>query len=320
MSDSEPDSAMPAPYPRVIRRVVWGLILLATPLAANTLWVNSRSRPAGAHDGGTIIDTDIVPVNVKVEGDGPAILLIHGFGAAIDWWDEIAPELAKDHRVIRLDLIGHGGTAAPTSGYEITRQARLAAAVLYKLDIERVTVVGHSMGGLVATALAVLEPRRIDRLILIDSPAQGEAHFSRLTQAFLTPVLGEALSHVVGRDSLRRGLAVGFAPDFAIPERFVDDLEQLTYDAFRQAHRESLAYRTAKSTGERLSQLEPVPRLLVMFGELDQVVPAANAVLFEQVPGAKIVILEGVGHSPIVEAPEKTLAVIREFLEPPAPE
>jgi len=75
-----------------------------------------------------------------------------------------------------------------------------------------------------------------------------------------------------------------------------------------------------KSTGERLSQLEPVPRLLVIFGELDQVVAPSNAILFEQVPGAKFVILDGVGHSPIVEAPERTLNEIREFLGAPLPE
>ncbi len=88
-----------------------GAVLVA--LAINAWWVDSQTRAAAPRDGGVIIDTPIVPANVKVEGQGPAVLLIHGFGAAIDWWDKIAPGLAANHRVIRVDLIGHGGTAAP---------------------------------------------------------------------------------------------------------------------------------------------------------------------------------------------------------------
>jgi pimeloyl-ACP methyl ester carboxylesterase len=107
---------------------------------------------------------------VKVEGAGPAITFIHGFGGAIDWWDDLASELATDHRVIRIDLIGHGGTAAPSSGYAIARQGALVSVILDKLGIDRTTVVGHSMGGEVATALAELRPERIERLIFIDTP------------------------------------------------------------------------------------------------------------------------------------------------------
>ena len=95
-----------------------------------------------------------------VEGAGPAIVLIHGFGAAIDWWDKIAPELATNYRVIRIDLssLGHGGTAAPRSaGYSIERQAMLVSAILDQMGVERFTVIGHSMGGEVATALAAMQ-------------------------------------------------------------------------------------------------------------------------------------------------------------------
>jgi pimeloyl-ACP methyl ester carboxylesterase len=105
--------------------------------------------------------------------------------AAIDWWDDVAPALATDHRVIRIDLIGHGGTAAPASGYSIERQAALASAILDKLGVDRVTVIGHSMGGEVATALAELKPQRIVRLIFIDSPPTVEATFNFLTEAYL---------------------------------------------------------------------------------------------------------------------------------------
>ena len=146
------------------------LALVVAPLTVNAFLVDAKVRAAAARTGGMIMGTGVVPANVKVEGEGLPTLLIHGFGAAMDWWDDIAPALAADHRVIRVDLIGHGGTEAPPSGYTIERQATLVASVLDKLGIARVIVIGHSMGGEVGTALAEANPARIERMVLIDTP------------------------------------------------------------------------------------------------------------------------------------------------------
>jgi pimeloyl-ACP methyl ester carboxylesterase len=112
------------------RMLIAVIVLIVLALAANTFWVDSKTRIAAARDDGQIIDTPVVPANVRVQGAGPPIVLLHGFGAAIGWWDDIAPALATDHRVIRIDLIGHGGTAAPASGYSIERQAALVSVTL----------------------------------------------------------------------------------------------------------------------------------------------------------------------------------------------
>ncbi len=229
------------------RALAAAIALIVVALAINTWWVDSKTRAAAPRDGGEIVNTPIVPANVKVEGQGPAVLLIHGFGAAINWWDSIAPALAANHRVIRIDLIGHGGTEAPASGYSIERQAALVSAVLDKLGVGRVAVIGHSMGGEVATALAAMKPERIERIILIDTPSIAGTNFSLTTRAYLQPVIGELLSHFVSDGVLRRGLTQAFAPGFPVPEKFVADLKQLTYTAFRSAHDESVAYRSAQT-------------------------------------------------------------------------
>jgi pimeloyl-ACP methyl ester carboxylesterase len=293
------------------------LALIAAALSANTLVVDSRTRPAMARSGGRIVETPVVAANVADAGTGPAIVMIHGFGAAIDWWDEIAPALATDHHVIRIDLIGHGGTAAPASRYTIPRQAELVAAVLDRLGVDRVTVIGHSMGGEVATALAERNPARISAMILIDSPPTAGTTFTILTETAMTPVLGELLSHFETDETIRRGLAQGFAPGFPVPEKFVADLRQLTYTAFRSAHEDSIGYRTAKPTNERLAALTPVPPLLALTGTEDAIVPPEHAKYFARVPGAKVVMIEGSGHSPMVEKPARTLELIRDFLPKP---
>jgi pimeloyl-ACP methyl ester carboxylesterase len=293
------------------------VVALAVALAANTIAVDRMTRAAMARSGGSVMETGVVPANVKVEGEGPPIVLIHGFGAALDWWDEIAPRLAAGHGVIRLDLIGHGGTEAPASGYAIERQARLVAAVLDKLGVQRVVAIGHSMGGEVTTALAEADPSRIERMVLIDSPPKPETTFKLGTRLALMPVLGELLSRFMSEATIRKMLAQGFAPGFPVPEKFVADVKQLTYTAFRTAHDDSMAYETEKPVVERLAALNPVPPLLVIFGSQDALVAPESAKLYERVPGAKVVILDGPGHSPMVEAPEKTLALIEDFLAQP---
>src|SRR5262245_37911245 len=86
------------------RRWLIGLLVLAlimaSPLIVNALLVDAKVRAAQARTGGSIMETGIVPANVKVEGEGPPLLFIHGFGAGMDWWDDIAPALAAHQKVI----------------------------------------------------------------------------------------------------------------------------------------------------------------------------------------------------------------------------
>lgn len=283
-------------------------------LAANTVLVDRETRAATPRDGGDLVDTGVIRANVRVQGAGPAVVLIHGFSAAIDWWDAIAPALAADHRVVSVDLIGHGGTAAPDSDYSIERQAALVATVLDRLGVDRVAIIGHSMGGEVATALVEARPDRIYGLVLIDSPPTAAANYGLLTRLYLTPVVGELLSHFRIDPALRSGLAQGFAPGFKVPENFVDDVRQVTYTAFRSAHDASIAFRTEKPTSARLAAVKPVPPLLAIAGSLDAMVAPENVRLFGEVSGAKIVTLDGLGHSPMVEAPAMTLKLIKSFL------
>jgi pimeloyl-ACP methyl ester carboxylesterase len=289
------------------------IAFVASALTGNMIWVDSKTRAAAPRDGGTLIETAIETANVKVEGQGSPIVLIHGYGGALDWWDDIAPALAKHHRVIRLDLIGHGGTAAPASGYEITRQAELVSAVLDKLGVNRVVVVGHSLGGWVGTALASMNPKRIECLILIDSPPTVALNLSFLARAHVTPVVGEVMAQFVTDGWLRDGLVDAFAPGFPPPERFVSDLKQIPHVAYRQEHVAGFTY-CEKPIYERLKELDPVPPLLSIYGSLDSKMSAHEAKLYEWVPEARLVTLANVGHSPQVEAPASTIQLIESFV------
>jgi len=170
------------------------------------------------------------------------------------------------------------------------------------------------LGGEVATEVAEAEPARIERLVLIDTPAQAAIGFNFVTRLAFMPVVGELLSRFETDAAIRRSLRQGFAPGFPVPEKFVADFKQLTYTAFRSAHDASTAYRQAKSTADRLAALDPAPPLLVIFGSRDALISPASAKRYERVPGAKVEIIDGAGHSPMVEAPARTLELIDSFL------
>ena len=90
-------------------------------------------------------------------------MLLHCATCSMDWWDNLAPLLEPDHRVIRIDLLGMGGSDKPGSGYSIDDQASAVAEALAKLHVVGATVVGHSLGGSVAIALAEQSPQLATR-------------------------------------------------------------------------------------------------------------------------------------------------------------
>ena len=164
-----------------------------------------------------------------------------------------------------------------------------------------------------------MNPQRVDHMILIDSPAtSAKGNFSVMTDAYFEPPLGELLSHFQSDKAIRRGLAQGFASlRFPVPQSFVADMRQAyPTPAFRHAHEESIAYRSAKPPYERIAALQPLPPLLVIFGTRDAIVPPDEAKFFQRVPGAKVTMIAGAGHSPMVESPGKVLDLIQSFLRP----
>lgn len=294
------------------------LALVLTPLTVNAFLVDSATRAAAPRDGGTIVETSVVPANVKVEGagSGTPIVLIHGFGAALDWWDEIAPTLAAERKVIRLDLIGHGGTEAPVSGYSIERQAALVKDVLDRFGVVRVITIGHSMGGEVVTQLAETHPGLVERMVLIDTPPKTETAVKKPSNLSI-PLWDEFMWRFVGPEEFRKALAQRFAPGFKVPDKFVADLEQLTYRAFTSGHEGSVDYERSKPVFERLAAIGQTAPLLVITGAQDPLVTPEKAKLYQHVLGAKVATIEGAGHSPMVEKPEQTLDLIKAFLAQP---
>ena len=299
-----------------MRRVLlWLLAALVVLLAVNTVVTNRETKAAKA-DVGRVVDLPDGDLQVREDGpaDAPNIVLLHGFACSIRWWDDLVPALARDHHVIRVDLLGHGGSEKPRDGYGMDDQARRVSAALDRMGVRRATIVGHSMGGAVATALTELRRPLVASLVFLDTPPDtGDGQLPLTARLGFVPVLGQAIRRVAPDRAVRDGLESAFAPGVDVPDAFVDDFRDMTYSSYDGSHDAVDEYREEQGLADRLAD-EQVP-LLVAFGSRDDIADPASAQDYRKVPDARIVTLDGAGHSPHVEQPARTARLINEFSE-----
>lgn len=257
--------------------------------------------------------------NIYVSQDGPrdapALVLIHGSGGSTRWWDQVVPMLTTSYRVIRIDLLGHGRSAKPAGDvYSMEQQGHRVGQVLDQLGVKHAIVVGHSTGGYVATALAAQRGDLVTAIALIDTGPRLDAFVGSgpVGNLIFAPVLGQLLWRLRTDGIVRKGMSSAFAPGFKkIPQALVDDTRGMTYHALTATSRASDDYLKQRPAPDRLKGLGKP--LLVIFGERDQRFPSSTADQYRAVPGAKVEVLPGVGHSPMIEDPPRTAALLLNF-------
>ncbi|WP_129843492.1 alpha/beta fold hydrolase [Streptomyces sp. RFCAC02] len=248
-------------------------------------------------------------IHVRQDGprDAPALLLIHGTASSTRSWDPLVPLLTAAHRVIRIDLLGHGRSAKPADrGYAVPDQARRAGAALDRLGVGHAVVVGHSSGGVVATALAEERPGLVTALALVNTGPHLDA--------FIAPQTGgDGPSQWPPTDEQLRAFAsTGFSrAGYRFPDELLDDVRAMTLHTFTATMRGTLAYLTERALPDRLAVLGKP--LLVVFGEDDRRWRASSAADYRVVPGARVELLPGLGHSPLLEDPVRTAVPLLDF-------
>ena len=302
---------------------VLGVIVVL--LLLNAIALDNQTKDAEVDvDGAEIVQTSIGGLQLLEDGNpqGSPVVLIHCYTCSLHWWERMAPQLAADHRVIRVDLLGHGGSEKPKAGYGIDEQARGVAEALAEAGVQRAVVVGHSLGGAVATALAEQSSTLTAGLVIVaEAPDDSYGELSFSAKLGYVPMIGQAIARVAQiapASRVKDEYEQAFAPNFNIssgfddPDQVVDDLRAMSYTAYADVHEASDDYRDEQPLDERLATAG-VP-LLVIFGDEDQIYDARDSVeAYEDVPGARTVLLPGVGHSPNVEVPDQTAELIAGF-------
>ena len=313
-------------------KILVGLVMvLAAVLAVNAVTTSSQTKEAEASGGGARIlelSSGAVQVTDTGKAEGQTIVLLHGYATSLHWFDRLEPLLAKRHRVIRIDLLGFGGSEKPESGYSIPEQASTVAEALSELDVAGALVVGNSMGGSVAASLAEQASQLVDRAVLIDTAPSRDGFgdgLPFLAKLGYTPVLGQAMWRLTPDFAIEDGFAEAFAPGFDPesgfddPEQVVQDFRAMTYTSYDDASAEANEFTEESPLDERFSKT-PVP-LMVIFGAEDQMFDAEKSLEgFSDVPGVQTKLIDGAGHAPQVEKPEEVAKLIDGFTVAPAPD
>jgi pimeloyl-ACP methyl ester carboxylesterase len=262
-----------------------------------------------------LVQLDDGDIHVVENGNpgSPALLLLSNAAAPTAIWDPVVPVLASAHHVIRVDLLGYGRPATPVGGYDVPNWARQLAALLDRLAVTRVTVIGHSSGCMLATSLAEQQLQRIVALALIDMGPNLDAKLpeSLLFRLLLAPLIGRLLWRLRTEGSIRKAARTGMARAVYVPDAIVEHAQRLTLRDLKGAMRASSAYLAERSLPDRLAPLG-LP-LLVVFGADDGRWRASSAAAYRVVPGARVELLPGVGHTPMMEDPHTTGRLLLDF-------
>jgi pimeloyl-ACP methyl ester carboxylesterase len=297
------------------------LALLAL-LVLNMLLVDGKTEGAEVTEpGGRIFKLDGGDLQVAEHGPrtGSPVVLIHCFSCAMNWWDGMVPLLERGHRVITVDLLGHGGSEKPGSGYTPENQAKVIAEALERLEVTNATVAGHSLGGSVGVALTEQNPELVARLAIIDMPPDGSyGDLGFIAGLAFQPLIGQALWQIKPDFSIRQGLEVAFAPGYDVPDAFVEDVKRMTYSSYDDSPGGNEDFFDAESLDQRMNATGKP--LMVLMGAEEQVVNDPQRALDQYAssdPGAQTHLIPGAGHSPNVERPAQTAKLVRAFAQEP---
>lgn len=264
---------------------------------------------------------------VSYRRSGPSgketVLLIHGLAGSSKTWDAVIPTLAEQYDVVAPDLLGHGESAKPQGDYSLGAFASGLRDFLAMLEIDSVTIVGHSFGGGVAMQLAYQHPHLVDRLVLVGSGGLGREVSTLLRLLSLPgaeylmplampkPVIDGAtqVGRFLGRRNLRSAklgeLWRGYASLAGAENRqaFVKTMRGVIEPGGQTVNANDRLYLAAR-----------VP-VMIVWGDSDGVIPVAHGITaHEVIKTSRLEILEGVGHFPHVEAPDVFAAVLIDFL------
>jgi len=250
-----------------------------------------------------------VALAYRDDGSGAPIVMIHGVGSSLDSWDGVLSHLAPTRRYIRFDIRGHGASARTPGPYTLDDFAEDAIALMDHLEVDTAEIIGFSLGGLIAQAVAVTHPERVSGLTLVSTVAGRTAQEQARVEA--------------RAETLAKEGAVG---------HLANAVERWFTDEFRAAHPEVLEARRKKSLlndpdcyvaayrvlagndlGDRLSRV--AAPTLVMTGENDIGSSARMArFIHDQIEGSELHILPRLKHSVLLEAPDQVAALIEPFL------
>jgi pyruvate dehydrogenase E2 component (dihydrolipoamide acetyltransferase) len=261
-----------------------------------------------------VVDVGGVATHYLIAGPAgaPKVVFVHGLGGSYETWSLNLPAFAEQFRICALDLAGAGSSDKPDMDYSIPAMADFLGRFLDALggEWQRVSIVGHSLGGAIALAFASRHPERVERLVLVDSAGLG------------AEINGEVLDLIRAEPSMegiRTELTHFFAHQGLVQQALV---EQLYQQRLQPGAREAMLTTTDAAFGgnhqhidlrETLAALNDMA--LVVWGSEDSVIPVAHAREASRTPGSRVDVFDACGHCPHIEKSEAFNQLALSFLQ-----
>lgn len=267
------------------------------------------------------IQTEGATLHVRVGGQGPAVVLLHGFGNTGDMWAPLAVDLARDHTIVVPDLRGWGFSSVPLDGYDKLTQAADIRSILTILGLDQAAVVGHDIGTMVAYAYAARYPEKTEKLVVMEAPVPGIPPWDDMVRipALWHFDLGglDAERLVEGRERIYLDR---FWNEFAADPTKIDDATREHYTklysrpgAMRASFAQFNTMRQDVEDNKALMATKLGMPVLALGGEkmfgANQAVVMRNAAT-----DVTEVVIPDVGHWLMEEAPSEVIAAVRAFL------
>ncbi|QFS88538.1 MULTISPECIES: alpha/beta fold hydrolase [unclassified Marinobacter] len=261
----------------------------------------------------SIGELDIAYLRSKEAVEGDTLVLIHGFGANKDNWTRLAKEFKGEFNVYAIDLPGHGDSSKPLDiGYRFEDQVNYLNQVLAELGVKQFHMMGNSMGGAITALYAATHPEQIQTAVLFD-PAGIFEYESELVDRVLdgdNPLIPKK------EGDFDRLLDFALEKRPFVPWPIFDVMEE---KAIANREVNEVIFAAIRDTGFEPDFRDAITRIeapvLVVWGKLDRVIDYRNADVFvEAIPNARKVLLDDVGHAPMVEVPKESAQLFREFL------
>lgn len=244
-------------------------------------------------------------------GDGPPLVIVPAFAATTRTYRGLLPNLIKTHRVLLYDLFGMGQSDDRRKGSTLESMGDDVAALLDHLGIGRASVLGSSMGAIIAQQFAVRHRDRLDRLVLITPPAGKSRHRSCMNE-----ILTALLAACPPEKFIRYMLHLALSPGFVDKHPVVVDQMMGGIRVSEREHETMLRVIRSAHTFQGISgRAEMDAPTLIIAGELDIITPPTQAeILHAELPNSRLIIMKGVAHSPFIEATRETFAAVLSFL------
>lgn len=294
------------------------LMILVAAIAIGTQYHSgipvSELKAKYANQESQFMDIEGMEVHYRDEGQGPALLLLHGTGASLHTWDAWAEQLQLDFRVIRMDLPAYGLTGPHPKGlYESGNYLAVIHEFLEKLRVDSVYIAGNSFGGALAWQYAYKYPEQVKKLVLLDPSGFAQDELPRIIKLARNPLLQPLVKYITPKILISNSLESAYHDPSKINQELINRYYEM---ALREGNRQAFVDRASGSFVDETAKLTAITTpTLILWGESDSWIPLENAYKFNQVlVNSQLITYPEAGHIPMEEIPEKTAKDARNFL------